>query len=128
MPEIQNVNQGLVVLAVIALMILHQVLSIVSKALKEWWDHRKGNGIQGTMKKLNAAVDRLEASRTETPPPEHFERIKRVDENVTMIRENQEEHQRMMDRGEFACKIHGDHLQTIQRLGDDLHRRQAAGD
>ena len=115
------------VIVAILLVVLNHVIGTGFKLLQEWWDHRKGNGLQGSIKTLTEAVRSLESKVADNPPyppchydPTHFDRVRRADEGIEKLLEKQAEHDRQMIAGQFTCRVHGDHLKIIQRLGDRL--------
>ena len=145
--NVDSVSEGVVFVALLALLILHQVLTFALRRFSDWYDHRKGNGLQGTLKSLQRAIESLESKVADNPPypqchyaPGHFDQVEEthrlvkeihqydafdhVSENHRMLKEVhalQKTHDTAMTSGRFGCRIHGDHLRTIQRLDDKLN-------
>ena len=119
MPEIESINEGLILIAVLGVMVVNQVLAIMRSWAKDWWDHRRGNGTAGAVKELRKEIIGLRtcihalAERLDGQPPypqcyydkDHFDRIKRLEDNVGKIEERQQGHQRLMDQGVFIAYL-----------------------
>jgi hypothetical protein len=134
----KDANHAALIIAAFALLIANQVLGLFKEQAKDWWDHKRGNGAGGAIVDLRETVIGLQHSieslreRLDGQPPypqcyydnEHFERVKRIEEDVRFTRESQQEQRRMIDAGNFTCRVRGEHLRTIQRVDDRLDRNK----
>jgi hypothetical protein len=108
------------------------VLDVAKCKGVEWWDARRGNGPAGAINKLKETVTNLDKSiatlreRLDGQPPypqcfydkQHFDRIKQIEEDVGFVRASQEEQRRMIDKGNFTCKVTPEHLRAIDRIAE----------
>ena len=124
---LQNSTPMAWVIVIILAMFIHHLIGWFFKFFGEWLDHKRGNGLQGSIRKLQTSIEALRAKVADNPPypachydPQHYKRIESIETDVAFVRESQEEQRRQIDSGKFTCKVHGDHLKTIQRLGDKL--------
>ena len=121
--KITDVNMGLVWVALLVLLILYKALDIFATKWVERWDHRKGNGLQGSIKSLQRAMESLETKVAGNPPypqchyvPDHFDQIRETREMVGEIHTMQETQKLQIAGGKFGCKVKEDHLRKIEQL------------
>jgi hypothetical protein len=123
---VQDINTGLVFIAILGLMIVYKLIDIGGKKALEWWDHRQGNGMQGSIKELTKAVKALEAAQSDVPPfpqchyaPNHFDQVEEVWRKVNEIHDLQITQKDQINQGKFFCRMREPHLRTLERLEDD---------
>lgn len=141
------------VIVLILVIILNHLIGTGFKLLHEWVDHRRGNGLQGTMKKLQTSIEAMSDKVADNPPypqchyaPNHFDQVEEthrlvkeihqydvfdhVSDNHRMLKEVhalQKTHDSAMTSGKFGCRMRGAHLQTIQEVQVELNKGRSHG-
>lgn len=119
----EGLNEQVIYIITGIVVVLNQGIGLLREMAKEAFDKKKGNGVPGTLAKLQHTLDKLVESQKAQPPypscfydKQHFDRIKRIEENTEFIKQSQEEQRRMIDRGSFTCKVTEDHIKKLDQL------------
>lgn len=127
------------VVAALLIMVLNHLLGASIKLGVEWFNHRKGNGMQGTIKANTAALKEVRSvmadiAELDPPPypqchyaPDHFDQVEATHSATLKILKMQETQKEQIDQGLFGCRVRGSHLETIQRIRHKLDEGKVIG-